>query len=110
MPPLENRLERTRESDGDRWIHRFANGLVVHTDAFLRADPARVLPIGGFQDVLLNRLCAFPELAAGRRVFDPFSGSGVFGLMALRLGAAHVDFLDVNPRARRFSIENAERN
>jgi hypothetical protein len=107
---LEDVLGRTREIEGDRWIHRFANGLVVHTDPFLRADRARVLPIGGFQDVLLNRLCAFPALVAGKRVFDPFSGSGVFGLMALRLGAAHVDFLDVNPRARRFQVENAERN
>jgi Ribosomal protein L11 methyltransferase (PrmA) len=110
MAGLANKLQRTREVDGERWIHRFQNGLVVHTDAFLRPDRARVLPIGGFQDILLNRLCSFPDIVAGKRVFDPFAGSGIFGLMALQLGAAHVDFLDVSPRARRFQQENAQRN
>jgi hypothetical protein len=69
-----------------------------------------VLPIGGPQDMLLNRLVAHPELIANKRVFDPFAGSGVLGLMALQLGAAQVDFLDINPRAQQFQLDNARRN
>jgi hypothetical protein len=109
-PPEVKKLARTREVEGERWVHRFANGLVVHTDPFMRADPARVLPLGGPQDAIVSRLASLPELVAGKRVFEPFAGSGIFGLMALRLGAAQVDFLDVNPRARQFQIENAGRN
>jgi hypothetical protein len=107
---LPNRLGRQREVQGEFWVFRFANGLVVHTDPFMSRDPGRILPLGGPQDVILNRLVSFPTTVAGKRVFDPFAGSGVLGLMALRLGAAHVDFLDVNPRAQTFQRENAARN
>ena len=110
MPPLENRLQRQRDTSGEQWVFRFANGLVVHTDPFMKADPARVLPLGAPQDAIMNRLVCHPEIVAGKRVFDPFSGSGVLGLMALACGAAHVDFLDINPRAQAFQRENAERN
>jgi hypothetical protein len=110
MTGLPNRLQRTRETHPDHWLYRFANGLAVRTDPFMRADPSRVLPIGGPQDVILNRLVCFPEIVAGKRVFDPFAGSGVLGLMALRLGAAHVDFLDISARSQTFQIENAKHN
>jgi Conserved hypothetical protein 95 len=110
MTALPNRIQRTRETQADHWLYRFANGLVIQTDPFMRADPSRVLPVGGPQDVIMNRLACFPELVANKSVFEPFAGSGVLGLMALRLGAAHVDFLDINPRAQSFQIANAERN
>lgn len=110
MSGLPNRLQRAREAHPDCWTFRFANGLTVRTDPFMQPDRARVLPIGGPQDVILNRLVNTPESVAGKRVFDPFAGSGVLGLMALRLGAAHVDFLDVSTRAQTFQIENAKRN
>ncbi|MFP6607153.1 MAG: methyltransferase [Myxococcota bacterium] len=107
---MENVLGRTRDDSGEDWVNRFANGLVVHTDAFLKADGARILPLGGPQDAILNHLVHFPEKVRDKRVFDPFSGSGIFGLMALQLDAAYVDFLDINPRARDFQRANAERN
>jgi hypothetical protein len=110
MATLENRLQRTRDMQGDSWIFRFGNGLTVHTDPFMRSDPSRVLPIGNPQDAILNRLVCFPEIVADKKVFDPFAGSGILGLMALALGAAHVDFLDISPRAQTFQRENAERN
>lgn len=110
MTALPNRLQRTRETEADRWLFRYANGLTIATDPFMRADPARVLPVGGLQDVIVNRLACMPELVANKSVFDPFAGSGVLGLMALRLGATHVDFLDINPRAQAFQLENAKRN
>jgi SAM-dependent methyltransferase len=109
-PAVVKKLARQREIDGDRWVFRFENGLVVHTDAFMRDDPARILPVGGPQDAILSRLASLPQLVAGKRVLEPFAGSGVLGLMALRLGAGHVDFLDINPRAQSFQTDNARRN
>lgn len=105
-----NQLGRTREVEGETWIFRFANGLVVHTDPFMKADSQRILPIGGPQDTISNLLVCNPDMVRGKRVFDPFAGSGVLGLMALRLGAAHVDFLDVTSRAVEFQRANAARN
>jgi hypothetical protein len=62
---------------------------VVHTDPFLWSDAARILPLGGPQDTILNRMLRQPRLAQGRSVFEPFAGAGAFGLMALKLGARH---------------------
>jgi len=110
MAGLSNKLGKTMEVERGHWVFRFANGLIVHTDPFMRRDPGRVLPVGGPQDMLMNRLVNRPEIVRDKRVLDAFSGSGVLGLMALRLGAAHVDFVDINPRAVRFAAENCERN
>jgi hypothetical protein len=110
MEPLSNTLGKVMEIEGDPWVFRFANGLVVHTDPFMRPDSRRVLPVGGPQDMILNRLVNRPQIVSGKRVLDAFAGSGVLGLMALRLGAASVDFVDINPRAVRFTIENCARN
>jgi hypothetical protein len=96
--------------EGDPWVFSFANGLVVHTDPFMRRDTGRILPVGGPQDMIMNRLVRWPEIVRGKRVLDVFAGSGVLGLMALRLGAAMVDFVDINPRAVRFVSENCARN
>ena len=109
-PGAVKKLSRQREIEGERWVFRFENGLVVHTDPFMKDDPGRILPVGGPQDAILSRLASLPQLVAGKRVFEPFAGSGVLGLMALRLGAAHVDLLDVNPRAQSFELDNARRN
>ncbi len=54
---------------------RFANGFVVHTDPFMRRDAGRVLPVGGPQDMVMNRLVNRPEIVAGKRGLDAFSGS-----------------------------------
>jgi hypothetical protein len=110
MEGLSNTLGKTMEIEGDPWVFRFANGLVVHTDPFMRPDPGRVLPVGGPQDMILNRMVNRPQIVRGKRVLDAFAGSGVLGLMALRLGAASVDFVDINPRAVRFTVENCARN
>jgi hypothetical protein len=107
---LANKLGRTRSEEGAHWVFRFENGLVVVTDPFLTRERARVLPLGGPQDTILNHLVSFPDKVKGKRVFDPFAGSGVLGLMALRLGAARVDFLDVAERACDFQRKNAARN
>jgi hypothetical protein len=106
--PLPDRVGLTRDLSGKEWVHRFANGLVIHTEPLLKADTLRILPIGGPQSALMNHLLCFPERVAGRRVFEPFAGSGAIGLMAVKAGAAHVDLLDINPRAAEFQRRNAE--
>jgi SAM-dependent methyltransferase len=104
------KVARQREIDGEHWVFRYDNGLVIRTDPFMKDDPLRVLPAGGPQDAIIGYLASMPDVVVGKRVFDPFAGSGVLGLMALRLGAAHVDFLDVSPRAAEFQRDNARRN
>jgi SAM-dependent methyltransferase len=59
---------------------------------------------------MMNHMLHFPQLVRDKRVFEPFGGSGALGFMALRAGAAHVDFLDINPRACEFQRENAALN
>ena len=42
---MEDVLGRTRDDSGGHWVFRFANGLVVHTDPFWKADGARILQL-----------------------------------------------------------------
>lgn len=107
---LPDRVRRTHEVTGDQVLHRFGNGLQVRSEVFHKADPQRILPLGGPQSCLMNHLLHFPESVRGKRVLEPFAGSGGIGLMALQIGAAHVDFVDINPRAIAFVRENAALN
>jgi ribosomal protein L11 methyltransferase len=47
---------------------------------------------------------------AGRRVIDYGCGSGILGLAALKLGAAHVTAVDLDPQALIATRDNAVRN
>lgn len=47
---------------------------------------------------------------SGRDVLDMGCGSGVLAVAAARLGAAHVDGVDIDPQAVRATCENARRN
>jgi hypothetical protein len=104
---LSDLVQHRRDVDGEVTTHRFANGLTVKTEAFLKRDPLRILPLGGPQCSLMNHMLHFPDAVRGKRVFEPFAGSGGIGLMALKIGAAHLDLLDINPRAAEFHRENA---
>lgn len=107
---LPDRLLRTDEVRGEEVVHRFANGLAVTAEVSHKNDPLRILPLARQQGAVLNHLVSFPRLVRGRRVFEPFAGSGAFGFMALHVGAARADFLDINPRALEFLRRNAELN
>ena len=103
-------LRWTREVHGDNVFYRFANGLVIKTEGFFKPDRLRILPLGTPQGALMNYMLEFPEVVRGKNVFEPFAGSGALGFMALKAGAQHVDFLDINPRAVDFQRDNAARN
>jgi hypothetical protein len=107
---LPDHLQWTRETLGEQVLYRFANGLSVKTEVFYKADPRRILPLGTPQAALMNHMLHFPEVVRDKHIFEPFAGSGALGLMALKAGARHADFLDINPRAVDFQRENAARN
>jgi hypothetical protein len=109
-PTLPDFLRPARETSGDEVLYRFASGLEIRTEVFHKRDALRILPLGTPQFALMNHLAGFPERVRGQRVLEPFAGSGPLGFMALWLGAGHVDFLDVNPRAADFQRRNAEAN
>ena len=108
--PLPNLLQRTHEVQGDQILYRFGNGLLIKTEIFRKHDRLRILPLGAPQGSLMNHILHFPDVVHGKDVFEPFAGSGALGFMALKLGARHVDLLDVNPRAVTFQVENAALN
>jgi hypothetical protein len=108
--PLPNLLQRTHEVQGDQILYRFGNGLLIKTEIFRKPDRLRILPLGAPQGSLMNHMLHFPDVVHGKDVFEPFAGSGALGFMALKLGARHVDLLDVNPRAVTFQVENAALN
>ncbi len=103
-------LQQSRDVCGDVVVNRFANGLTIKTEVFTKPDRLRILPLGTPQASLMNHMLNFPQRVRGRRVFEPFAGSGALGFMALKAGAAAVDFLDINPRAAEFQRENAALN
>ncbi|MFC1588052.1 methyltransferase [Planctomycetota bacterium] len=107
---IPNLLNRSHEVNGNIVTYRFGNGLIVKTEIFKKNDPQRILPLGGPQGTLMNFMLNSPEKIKGADVFEPFAGSGVLGLMALKIGAQTADFLDVNPRAKNFQEENAHLN
>ncbi|MCH2184868.1 methyltransferase [Myxococcota bacterium] len=107
---LPDLLNRTDETIGDEVFYRFSEDFTIKTEIFFKSDPQRILPLGSPQQALMNHLLHFPERVRDKRVFEPFAGSGALGFMSLKLGARHVDFVDINPRAAEFQRDNAALN
>ena len=107
---LPDLLQRTREVSGDEVFYHFSNGLTIKTEVFNKRDRQRILPLGTPQGSLMNHLLNFPNTVQHRCIFEPFAGSGALGFMALKAGASHVEFLDINPRAADFHRANAALN
>lgn len=107
---LPDLLGRRHEVCGEEVLYHFANGLKIKTEVFNKRDRLRILPLGSPQGSLMNHMVNFPEVVRGKRVFEPFAGSGALGFMALQVGAHHVDFLDINNRALDFQRQNARLN
>ncbi|MCC6793318.1 MAG: 50S ribosomal protein L11 methyltransferase [Thermomicrobiales bacterium] len=60
-----------------------------------------------------SRLCLMgleKQLERGDVVFDVGTGSGILAIAAVKLGASHVDAVDIEPVAVRSAAENAARN
>jgi ribosomal protein L11 methyltransferase len=76
----------------------------------VRLDPGLAFGTGSHPTtaLCLQFLDALP--LTGRRVIDYGCGSGILGIAALKLGAAHVLALDLDPQALIATRENAARN
>jgi ribosomal protein L11 methyltransferase len=76
----------------------------------VRLDPGLAFGTGTHPTTALCLQILDSIPVAGRRVIDYGCGSGILGLAALKLGAAHVTALDLDPQAVVATRENASRN
>ncbi len=60
--------------------------------------------------MVLEYLSTHPYVVKDRRVWDLGCGTGIIGLHALKLGASHVFFTDINPMAAKATLCTLEKN
>lgn len=124
VAPLQVRT--LRESDWENawkehfFVHRVGERIVIvpswrdysprAEDVVLLLDPGMAFGTGLHPT---TRLClrAVEELVRpGMRVLDVGAGSGILSIAAARLGAAHVEAVEIDPVAARVCRENVDRN
>jgi ribosomal protein L11 methyltransferase len=76
----------------------------------VRLDPGLAFGTGTHPTTALCLQILDSLPVAGRRVIDYGCGSGILGLAALKLGAAHVTAVDLDPQALIATRDNAIRN
>jgi ribosomal protein L11 methyltransferase len=76
----------------------------------VRLDPGLAFGTGTHPTTALCLQILDSLLVAGRTVIDYGCGSGILGLAALKLGAAHVTAVDLDPQALLATRDNAIRN
>jgi ribosomal protein L11 methyltransferase len=78
--------------------------------AVVRLDPGLAFGTGTHPTTALCLQILDSLPLAGRRVIDYGCGSGILGIAALKLGAAHVTAVDLDPQALLATRDNAIRN
>src|SRR5256885_12461687 len=86
-PMLDDLAAATCEIDGTVITYTFANGLLVRAEIPEKNDRYRILSLARPQGAVMNYLMKSPSRVEGKRVFEPFAGSGGLGFMAYKLGA-----------------------
>lgn len=76
----------------------------------IELDPGMAFGTGTHPSTRLCLLGLGDEIKPGDAVFDIGTGSGILAIAAAKLGASHVDAVDVEPVAVRSARENASRN
>ena len=124
-PVLGARLEEVvGDAWRDAWKEHFrpfeiAEGIVIkppwesyHGDApvVLELEPGRAFGTGLHETTSLVAQALASFDLSGQRVLDVGTGSGILGLLALKLGAARVRAVDVDADAVVVARENAQRN
>jgi ribosomal protein L11 methyltransferase len=79
-------------------------------DVVLLLDPGMAFGTGLHPTTRLCLRAAEEMVEAGQRVLDVGAGSGILSIAAARLGAAHVDAVELEPVAAAVCRENVERN
>ena len=93
------------------WVCPTAAELPDDPDAVVvRLDPGLAFGTGTHPTTALCLQVLDSLPVSGRRVIDYGCGSGILGLAALKLGAAHVTAVDVDPQALLATRDNAIRN
>jgi len=93
------------------WICPTAAALPEDPDAVVvRLDPGLAFGTGTHPTTALCLQILDSLPVSGRRVIDYGCGSGILGIAALKLGAAHVTAVDLDPQALLATRENAIRN
>ena len=78
--------------------------------AIVRLDPGLAFGTGSHPTTALVLRFLERTLRGGERVLDYGCGSGILAIAAAKLGASHVDALDVDPDAVRTAADNAAAN
>jgi ribosomal protein L11 methyltransferase len=93
------------------WVCPTAAALPADPDAVVvRLDPGLAFGTGTHPTTALCLQILDSLPVAGRSVIDYGCGSGILGIAALKLGAAHVTAVDLDPQALLATRENALRN
>jgi ribosomal protein L11 methyltransferase len=80
------------------------------TDAVVRLDPGLAFGTGSHPSTRLALRFLERHVQGGERVLDYGCGSGVLAIAAAKLGAAHVDAIDVDAEALQTATANARAN
>ena len=104
----EIRLKSLPDTD-DYWQYQF-DDMVFRTESLSKSDRQRIIPLGQASGILMAYMARHRDLLQGKRVIEPFAGSGPLGLLALHLGAESAHFVDLNPRVSDFIHHNAVEN
>ncbi|MDQ4045075.1 MAG: 50S ribosomal protein L11 methyltransferase [Chloroflexota bacterium] len=101
-------------------VHRISECVVVRPpwleyqpqgeEVVVELDPGMAFGTGLHPSTRLSMLGVEEVIEEGSTVLDVGTGSGILAIAALKLGAAHVDAVDVETVAVRAAEENARRN
>lgn len=123
----ELRLTTLREQDwANAWkehfpVHRISDHVIIRPpwretgdvrlgDVVIELDPGMAFGTGLHPSTKLSMQGLEQVISPGATVLDVGTGSGILAIAAIKLGASHVDAVDVEPVAVRATVENAERN
>ena len=86
------------------------DGVDVPGKTVVEIDPGYAFGDGTHPTTKMCLLALQEHLRPGCRMLDIGCGSGILGITALRLGAQSVRAVDIDPRAVKTAVKNAERN
>jgi ribosomal protein L11 methyltransferase len=125
-PVGELTVERRKEEDWANTWKEFYRPVKVGTRTVVRPPWQEYEPAGDEIVVVLDPGMAFGNgthhttrlalvglealIEPGMTVFDGGTGSGILAIAAAKLGARHIDGVDIDPVSVRTAIENVERN
>jgi ribosomal protein L11 methyltransferase len=123
----ELRLTTLQEQDwANAWkehfpVHRISDHVIIRPpwreagtvppgDVVVELDPGMAFGTGLHPSTKLSMQGLEEVIIPGASVLDVGTGSGILAIAAIKLGAAHVDAVDVEPVAVRATEDNARRN